>query len=69
MKTYRNIAPEYGDNCPVTVEDYEHICAENAWEHGKFTADENGIYEDGKLIAEPITEESSYASIEYENKE
>lgn len=45
--TYINIDERYGDAYSVTLEDYIELNPD-----GDFTADEEGIYEDGEMIAQ-----------------
>jgi len=56
MRIYKNIDERYGDDVEVTVETYIELCEMNDWEHGEFTANENGIFEttndENILIAE-----------------
>lgn len=55
MTTYINISEKYGDSVKVSIEDYQELNPD-----GAFTATERGIFENGELVAEAITDE--YAS-------
>ncbi len=44
---YINISERYGDDVQVTINDYRKLNPD-----GNFTADADGIYENGELIAE-----------------
>lgn len=55
MKTFRNVSPDWGDFTEVTPADYRKQ-AEIFGVDVKVTSDNEGIYINGLLVAEPIKE-------------